>query len=75
MEIHYIERGRFQGRIDVPRSIQTMSRGETWHINPSCIKMQTVRNCCSLANTSTDRLYTVSCPGFTEPCITVKRLK
>ena len=75
MEVFYIERGKYQGNIDIPNSLRTMDTGETWHINPSLVKMDTVRNVCSRLNSSTEMFFSASCPGFTEPCITVKRLK
>lgn len=63
------------GRVDVLRSIDTMEKGEVWHINPACVNMQTVRNCCSIANKTTDKCFSASCPGYEEPCITVIRTK
>ena len=63
------------GRIDVTNSIATMAVGEIWHINPTCVNMQTVRNACSIANRLSDKLFSASCPGYTEPCITVKRIR
>ena len=75
MEVLHIERGKYQGNIDIPGSLRTMSTGEIWHINPSQVKMNTVRNVCSRLNSSTDMFFTASCPGFSEPCITVRRLK
>ena len=62
------------GRIDIPSSLQTMERGEIWRINPTLVKMQTVRNCCSMASKG-DKVFSASCPGYTDPCITITRLK
>lgn len=75
MDIFYIERGRYMGRIDVPKSLDTMEVGEIWHINPSVVKMQSIRNCCSIANRDSDKVFSASCPGFSDPCITIRRLK
>lgn len=75
MDTKYIQRGRFMGRIDITNSIATMEPGEIWHINPTCVNMQSVRNACSRANSSTDKLFSASCPGFSEPCITVTRIR
>lgn len=75
MEVKHIERGRYLGNIDIPRSIDTMTVGETWHINPAHVRMQTVRNCCSRANRSSDKVFSTSCPGYSDPCITVVRIR
>ena len=70
----YTERGRYMGRISVAKTIRTMEPGEEWHINPDQVNMQTVRNCCSEASKG-PMLFRSSCPGFSDPCITIKRIK
>lgn len=71
----YIERGIYAGRVDVPRTIATMDVGEAWKIPPRSVKLQSVRNACSVVNRSTDKFFSVSCPGFSDPVITVTRIK
>lgn len=75
MDTKYIQRGRFAGHIDVPGTLQTMEVGEIWHLNPVCAKMQTVRNCCSIVNRSSSKMFSASCPGYTDPFITITRLR
>ena len=75
METKFIENGRYLGNIDVPATIQTMEVGEKWHINPRLVNLRSVRNACSLANTRTDKSFSVSCPGYTDPCITIIRTR
>lgn len=75
MEVKHIERGRYLGNIDIPGSISTMDVGEIWHINPSCVRIGTVRNACSVANRTSHKFFSVNCPGYTDPCITITRLK
>lgn len=75
METKYIENGRYLGNIDVPGSAKTMEVGERWSINPRQVNLRSVRNALSLLNTRTDMLFSVSCPGYTDPCITITRLK
>lgn len=75
METKFIEHGRYLGNLDVPGTIQTMAVGEVWHINPRLANIKSVRNACSLMNTRTDMSFSVSCPGFTDPCITITRIR
>lgn len=75
MEIAYIQRGQYQGRIDVPASLRTMTAGEKWHISPAFVNIASVRNCCSILNRNTGMSFSVSCPGYDEPTITVTRVR
>lgn len=75
METKRIENGRYMGNIDVPGSAKTMTVGERWSINPQLVNLRSVRNAMSLLNTRTDMFFSVSCPGYTDPCITITRLK
>ena len=75
METKRIENGRYMGNIDVPGSARTMTVGERWSINPQLVNLRSVRNAMSLLNTRTDMLFSVKCPGYTDPCITITRLK
>lgn len=75
MDIFHIERGRYLGNIDIPRSLQTMEPGEVWHINPRLVNIRSVRNCCSLATRAGDKVFSASCPGYSCPTITIRRLR
>ena len=75
METKFIERGRYRGNIDIPGSVTTMSTGEIWHINPTLVNLRSVRNACSLLNSNTEMVFSVNCPGYTEPCIKITRIK
>lgn len=75
MEILHIERGKYMGNIDLPGSLSTMSTGEVWHLNPAVVKMGTVRNVCSRLNTSTEKVFSASCPGYSDPFITITRIR
>lgn len=75
METKRIENGRYMGNIDVPGSARTMAVGERWFINPRQVNLRSVRNAMSLLNTRTDMFFSVSCPGYTDPCITITRIK
>ena len=75
MEIKQHERGRFRGRIDLPRSMETMAIGESWQIPEGLINLRTVRNVCSVLTRTTDKVYTSQCPGLTERYITIRRIR
>ena len=75
MNIQYIERGRYSGRIDVPRTLETMSVGESWRINPNLVNMRSIRNCCSNATRNSDKVFAASCPGFSDPFVKITRLR
>jgi len=75
MQTKRIENGRYMGNIDVPGSAKTMAVGERWFINPRQVNLRSVRNAMSLLNTRTDMFFSVNCPGYTDPCITITRLK
>ena len=75
MEVKIIERGNYKGRIDVPRSLETMSRGESWQISEGDVNLRTVRNHCSRATTSSEKVFSCQCPGLNEPFITIKRIR
>lgn len=75
METKRIENGRYMGNIDVAGSAQTMVVGERWRINPHLVNLRSVRNAISLLNTRTDKFFSVSCPGYTDPCITITRIR
>jgi len=75
MNIQYIERGRYIGRLDVPKTMETMAVGEIWRIHPNLVNMRSVRNCCSKATTQTDKVFTASCPGFSDPFVKITRIR
>lgn len=75
MQTKYIENGRYLGHLDIPGSIKTMEPGEVWHINPRQANLASVRNACSLMNARTEMSFSVSCPGFTDPFITITRVR
>lgn len=73
MEIKFIQRGRFKGRIDLPSSLRTMEVGEIWRLNPLIFTLQTARNCCSIINRHTAHYFSVECPGLDDPFIKITR--
>lgn len=74
MKVFRIQRGKYKGRIDVPRSMDTMEVGEKWLINPDDAVMQSVRNKVSIANQG-DKRFEAHCPAYDEPFISIIRMK
>ena len=75
MEIKIIERGKYKGNIDVPGSIDTMAVGEVWRIAPERANLGSIRRACSVAGAALGKAFSVNCPGYTEPCITITRIR
>lgn len=75
MEVKRIERGNYRGRIDVLRSLDTMSIGESWHLDDQNVNIRTIRNCCSKATNANGKVFSCKCPGYTENWITIRRIR
>lgn len=75
MEIKRQERGRYRGRLDLLRTLETMAPGESWQIPSGQIALRTVRNVTSVATRTTDKVFTSQCPGLTQPYITIRRIR
>lgn len=75
MEVKIIERGNWKGRIDVMRSLDTMTVGEAWRLDDSSVNLRTIRNCCSRATNANGKVFSCQCPGLTENFITIRRIR
>ena len=75
MTKHFIERGKYKGRYDVPNTLLTMEVGEKWIVEDGLVNIRSLRNACSLANKNTDMKFEVHCPGFSVPYTSVIRTK
>ncbi len=75
MEIKRIERGNHRGNIDLLRSLDTMSVGESWRIPEGSLNLRTVRNCCSVATNRGEKVFSCQCPGLTENFIKITRIR
>lgn len=75
MEIKRQERGRYRGRLDLLRTMETMEPGESWQIPAGQIALRTIRNVTSVVTRTTDKVFTSQCPGLTENYITIRRIR